>query len=436
MRYENISCVDDITRDSYWQAKDFMYDVIRLPIFLSSGIDICRSPRGGNKSNLKEGFDVRRFKLLCAGPDGVLDWAQHYWRIPDAAANYLADHLFAKSLIIGYEMPAWLREVVEGAGCTWLDLRMSPLRFASDLYLAIATNDADLYARIHPHAATMDDIFAQAYLMAAQVRLRQRHSIAKQPSVEGPWVYMGQTVADASLIKPGGGFVRVAEYADTLRELVFGDDLYYKPHPEGGEFPKVERELIEAIIGRPVKICGLDTYEMLAGEIPLRFVGLSSGALQEALWFGKTSVALSQPICQPGFDLQHNPNNYLQIPSHEFLSEPLWASAINPDGRRDRPVRFPERANHLRELHNTWWGYATHVFKNNAFYNQLFHSQGMRNFAGGSASQDGSSAALRQQVTSLEVEVNELKEALRVVLHNLGQNQTTDLTSGGEGARD
>ena len=61
MKFDAIVCLDDLTRESYWQAKEFMYDVIRLPIFLSSELDIAKSPRHGQRSNLSEGFDLAHF---------------------------------------------------------------------------------------------------------------------------------------------------------------------------------------------------------------------------------------------------------------------------------------------------------------------------------------------------------------------------------------
>ena len=34
----------------------------------------------------------------------------------------------------------------------------------------------------------------------------------------------------------------------------------------------------------------------------MKLVGLSSGALQEAEWFGRESIALMSPVCKPSFE--------------------------------------------------------------------------------------------------------------------------------------
>jgi hypothetical protein len=433
MKFDVVVCLDDLTRESYWQAKDFMYDLVRLPAFLCANLDIGKSPRHGEGHHLRAGFDLQHFLNLCRDQAGQLNWEAHYWALPDFAAAYLSAHIPDKALVIGYEMPAWLRRLVDARGVTWLDLRMSPLRFASDLYIAMTTNDPDLYARLHPHAASMDDIFAHACLMAAQVRLRHRHHAKVPADAVGPWVYIGQTEADASLIKPEGGFVRVAEHAHALRELVGTAPMLYKPHPGAGAFAQREHAQLQALLGRTVEGCGLETYEMIAAEVPFRFVGLSSGALQEAQWFGKCAVTLAPPICTPGFSEVHDAGAYLQIPAHEFMSEPLWASVLHPEGRRARPMRLPERANHLRELHNTWWGYASHTFRHSDFYQQLFASHVGRT----QAADPGAAAdvpALRQTVSELQHQVQSLQDTLRVALSGLARREPDVLvTQGGAG---
>ena len=181
-------------------------------------------------------------------------------------------------------------------------------------------------------------------------------------------------------------------------------------------------------------LCDADTYELLAGEHALGLIGLSSGVLQEAQWFGKSALSLAPAICQPGFDAQWQPGTYLQIASHDFLSEPLWASALNPEQRRERPLVHAPRPNHLRELHNTWWGYAEHAVRHSDFYRQVFAMHGGRTAApapvAATAPVAGSDAASRQETERLRAELAQtharmdtlrqemegLKDALRVVL--------------------
>ncbi|WP_374676290.1 hypothetical protein [Ideonella sp.] len=419
MRYTTIACLDDLIREPHWPAKELMYDLVRVPVFHACGMDLGKSPRRGQRNNLKPGFDAQQFLRLC-GPAGEQgDWASLYLQIPEAAARYLAAHVPEGALIVGYEMPVWLRTLLDSCQVDWLDMRMSPLRFASDLYMAFATNNPELHARIHPHAQRMDEVFSEAALMAAQVRCQQRSQATASP-VDGAWVYMGQTEADASLIDSRGRFVRVADHADTVRQAVGDLPLFYKPHPGARRFAAIEREALAQLMGRPVPVCSVDTYELLAGERPVGLIGLTSGVLQEAQWFGKSALSLSPPICQPAFDAAWAPGAYLQIASHDFLSEPLWASILNPEGRREKPLVHPPRANHLRELHNVWWGYASHAVRHNDLYRHAAALYaGSAGGAGGAREQQALRNELAQahaRIENLRQEMDGLKDALRVVL--------------------
>ena len=86
MRYDTVVCLDDLLRLKFWPAKEFMYDLIRLPAWYAAGVDIACSPRNGQRSNLLPGFDHSQFLALCGGAEP--DWAALYHAVPEAAADY------------------------------------------------------------------------------------------------------------------------------------------------------------------------------------------------------------------------------------------------------------------------------------------------------------------------------------------------------------
>ena len=364
MKFTTIVCLDDLTRHSYWPAKEFVYDLIRTPIYHTSGIDISKSPRNGQRNNLLPGFDHSRFLQLC-GPNATQGhWVSFHLGLPKAANEYLAMHIPDGALIIGYEMPPWLRSLLELTGHTWIDLRISPLRFASDLYIAIGTNSPLLHSRIYPRSVSMDEVLSEASLMAAQVRYHQRYD-DRPRSYDGAWIYIGQTEADTSLVTAASKFARVQDYATILQSATADIPMLYKPHPGAGDFARKEFSALRDLISRPIALCETDTYEMLAGERPLGLIGLSSGVLQEAKWFGKSSLSLLAPVCQISFENEWRSGYFAQVSSHEFLSEPLWSNILGQDEPRARPLVHPPRANRLRELHDAWWGYAPHAARHN-----------------------------------------------------------------------
>ena len=409
MRPTTVVCLDDLTRLKFWPAKEFMYDLIRLPAWYAAGQDIACSPRHGQRNNLLPGFEHGQFLALCGqapgqDPTAELDWSALYHAVPEAAADYLARHIPAGALVVSYEMTPWLRAVIERAGADWLDVRMSPLRFASDLYLAVRTNRPHLYAALQRHAQSAQAIHFEAMLVTAQVRHRRRYA-DDNLALDGAMVFIGQTAADAAIVNPHGRFARVDDFKAAIRQAAGQGEVWYRAHPDGGEFADREHRSIERMLGRLIKRCDVETYDLLAGDAAVKLVGLSSGALQEAEWFGREAVSLMPPACRPTFEPTFDPDGYLQIASHDFVSEPLWADLLADGVQRAGAVRVAQRPNMLRELHNAWWGYSSLQIRHAHFYRQVM------DIHGGAMRDD--QKELRTQLDQAQREITLLREQLR-----------------------
>lgn len=446
MRYDTIVCLDDLLRDDFWPAKEFIYDLVRMPVFNACGIDIAKSPRRAQRSNLRPGFDIQRFQQLAGHAGDPEAWLKHYRGIPAPAADYLAGFIPPRALVLSYEMPDWLQKMLDARGIDWVDLRMSPLRFGSDLYIGLRTSNPALYAAAHAHAVRPHEVAAEAALLAARLRYRLRYQ-ATAGLMEQQCVWIGQTESDASLLDENGRFVRAEHHAQTLKQLAASGPLHYRPHPMAGDFARREREAIEQITGRKALLCELDTYELLAREENMILVGLSSGVLQEAAWFGREAYALFRPISTPRFDVEHDPAGCLQIASHVFMSQPLWSALMDSPGQQP-PLVLPPRPNHLRELHNTWWGYSTTMLRHSEFHREAFalaggqrQSEALKRCEAQLAETRAEVADLKRRlaqqpaatletratpmqdarIDTLRMEVEGLKEALRVMLRQQSQ---------------
>lgn len=416
MRFANLACLDDLTRDAFWPAKDFIYDLVRAPIWHATGLDIARSPRRGHPHRLRLGFSDETFRALCGQP--ATPWQAVHEALPDAAADYLRQHLEPGTLYLGYEMPPWLTGLLQSAGHAWLDIRLAPLRFGADLYLALATNQAPLHAALRRHAIGAPEILVEAGLMSARVRYRRRYH-PEFERLDNVLVWIGQTEEDASLVDQGR-FVRVEDHAEALRELAAARRLVYRGHPFAGAFGERERAQIERIVGHAVPTIDEDTYELLAMDDDVAFVALSSGTLQEAQCFGKQAVALHRPVCELAFDDEFDTRRHTLVHAHVFMSEPLWAALLTDAPARDDAVVLPPRPNHLRELHNTWWGYSTSVLRHSAFHHEAARLHGGAvDAAGTDAGPLARQLAVeRQRVDDLRLEIDGLKEALRVLMRH------------------
>lgn len=429
MTYERIVCLDDLTRDEFWPAKEFIYDLVRAPILFASGLSIAHSPRRGRSHNLAESFDVQRFVELAGGDAGT-HWASGYHQLPPAAHAYLVEAIPKDTLVIGYEMTPALKKVLADAGCDHVDIRVSPLRFGADLYIGLSTNSPAIYRRIVPLAMQEHEVVAEACLMAAQVRYRRRYT-PEAPRWDGALVWVGQTAQDASLIGDDGRFLRAADAAPAIREAAQGRRLVYKAHPYAGPFGREEHAQLVRITGQDIAQCELDAYELLAMDDELSLIGISSSLLQEASYFGKPASWFRRPECTPDFSFTGPGGGHLHVATHVFMSEALWASIL------DRPPRaqalcLPPRPNHLRELHNAWWGYSTLQLRHSNFHREAvqLHAPAPAALAPRDDSPLQQALALeRQRVDDLRLEVEGLKEALRVVLRHATPRTTADLAT-------
>lgn len=405
-RYATVVCLDDLTRLKFWPAKEFMYDLIRLPAWYAANVDIACSPRNGQRNNLLPGFDHAQFLALCGVTTDEPDWPALYHRVPDAAADYLAAHVPKGALVISYEMTPWLREALARVDADWLDVRLSPLRFASDLYLAVRTNRPALYDALRRHAQSAQAIHFEAMLLTAQIRHRRRYA-EDNFALDGAAVYIGQTEADAAIVNPHGRFARVADFRAPLVDALQGREVWYRAHPDGGAFADREHQQIERFLGRLIKRCDDETYDLMAGDANVRLVGLSSGALQEAEWFGREAVSLMEPVCRPTFEAAFDAEGYQHIASHDWVSEPLWADLLAGGEHRPGAVAMPPRANMLRELHNAWWGYSSSQIRHAHFYRQVMdiHGGAMRD----------EQKAQKEQLEQAQREIVQLRQQLQRV---------------------
>ncbi len=411
MHLSTIVCLDDLVRDDDWPASEFCLDLVRLPIFHATGINVGKTPHRGQTSNLLRGFSVEQFRALCARDAALPLWHSLHHQIPDSAAAYLLQHLPEQALVLCHQMPPWLMQRLDAAGVPWVDLRLSPLRFGADLVMGLATNLPSLHAAAADHAMNADELVADAKLMSARMRLRRRQR-AQLRLPSNPCVFIGQAEDDPALIGKDGLVARATDHAVTLHRLARTGPMMYLPHPQAGDFARIEHESMERITGHRVPICTLDGYELLACDDELTLVGLNAGLLQEAVWFARVAYALCPEPTKPVFGDAHQPGGYLQIASHVLLSEPLWASALGGVSRA-RPLQMPARANQLRELMNNWWGYAEATQRGSEHLRAGFALAGGQGHTDALRRCEGELGTTRTELKCLRQELDELRAQLR-----------------------
>lgn len=356
----NIALLPDLLREVPAFPEGF-FDMIREPIRQGCGIDIGAPPSAGLPGGMGAGFDIDRFRQLALADAGV--WSSRYHQIPALARDYLLQHLRHCDFLFAFEMPPWLAALCTEQRLPFLDIRVSPLRFGRDLYIALRCSEPALVARIAAQAVPGEELRMEAALLAANVRMHQRRMEDERgyafTDLAGALVFVGQAPYDASLLAADGRSLRCGDFAERLRQLCASRRLLYKPHPFAGTFAQEERAALAQITGQVATLCPQNAYQILSTRDDVELVGISSGLLQEAAWFDKAAHTLFQPFVALADVAPHDPQAYHQIHFKTFLAPGFWHRVLTPERGPPRLAELPALAHHhARETLDQWWDYS------------------------------------------------------------------------------
>lgn len=398
---------------------DAFFDLVREPILQGSGIHVGFAPGAKRADSLLPGFDLSRFRALAGVDMGSGDhqarWAASYFRIADAAVDYLFSHIPQGRLILSFEMPPWLATACRERGMAYLDMRPSPLRFGRDLLIALRCSEHGLFHRIRAHAVMPEELRLEAATLAANVRLHQQrlhdergHRFAE---LDGCLVFVGQAPYDASLLAPSGRSLRCDDFSERLRRLCDNRRLIHKPHPFALEFGQEELAALERITGQPVAPFHQSAYQLLSTHDDVELVGISSGLLQEAPWFHKNAHVLYQPFVPLADTGEFTAESYQQIHFETFLSPAFWHQALTPERPAPRLASLaPLAHHHARQTLDQWWDYSKVITWERTLAYEAFARNG--------------GAELRRRV-----------EALEAAAHAGGDGPVTAICSGDDADR-
>jgi hypothetical protein len=225
-------------------------------------------------------FDFKDFYRSIYQEAGapVLDkWAQFYDATSfDTDMSKRLYDIFSDRIVILFEGSRSILRYIASIGGTYLNFRVSPLRFASDLVFIIESNN-EAVQRAVGHFE-MDQSFIQTQSAALKTQMTGVSKDFTRPTL----IFLGQVPGDASLIHEGR-FTGVAmpNGLDTSR---FGsDDIYHKPHPIDANAPDMARW---KGFFPGSKLLDMPTYATICSQGDLTFVTVSSGAGYEAQVFG------------------------------------------------------------------------------------------------------------------------------------------------------
>ncbi|TBV07937.1 class I SAM-dependent methyltransferase [Phytopseudomonas dryadis] len=401
MKWNCIACVEDLVRPAE------LLGAFPVPLLTLVGEPIRQGvrqaplfePGAGLPTRLVEyggqRFDWAEFTRLAYDEEHS-SWEQLNFSLPEPAGAYLRTCIAPGTLLLAVEMPAWFKAWCNEYAIDYLDLRISPLRFARDFYVAIDTNCAALYERIEPQGVLPEEVALEATAMSASA-LKQRWELDRRGTyaqdLGDTLIFIGQTSFDAAIIGSSGRHLRCEDFTERLRAIVRsrpGYRVLYKPHPYDDGFAAQELQSLASIIDRPIAPCPNNSYQVLCSTSNVELIAISSGVLQEAEFFGKTVHWLHEPLVPLAWPGERaRSGHYLQVHFQELLAPSFWHRILDPEQAAPRIPRLPALApDHGRELLDTWWDYSKFKLWQRNFWIEAFERSG-----GG---------LLRQRVAALE----------------------------------
>lgn len=384
MTRQHIACVEDLVRprELLGAFPTPLFTLVSEPIRQATRQHIHFAPGAGIPPTFAPDFDWGTFTRL-AFSGGQTSWEELNFSLPLPARQYLRDCIPKNALLLAVEMPAWFSSLCKEFGISYLDMRVSPLRFARDFYIALDTNDAQIYERIRSHAIFQEELSLEAAAVSASVR-KLSYDLEKRGQysfdMDSTLVYLGQTSFDAAIIGPNGRHLRCQDFADRLQSLTAqtAQRLLYKPHPYDEGFAIEERQALEAITGRSIPLCLNNSYQLLGSTASVEFIAISSGLLQEALFFGKPVHWLHKPLVPLAYpDDTRQEGHFLQVHFEDIQSPGFWHQILTPEQPAPRLSRLPMLApNYGRELLDTWWDYSKHKIWQRTLWIEAFERSG------------------------------------------------------------
>ena len=369
INWHSVAFVDDVFRHAFWPAKEFFYELLGAPL----GAVLNQPMPASIRRQMWQNGTLRppSASALPQGPE--TQWLSEFNTLSPDSQRLLAGYLDPSALHICYEASPALLQFLDSKGITYVDLRLSPVRFLPDVILAMRSNSPQVNAALARIGLQRHEITVEAVKLSASFRHRDRYTpqgnIPRHPGTQ--MVVVGQTSSDASIIQ-GNRFVHLRDALPVLAEKLQGKHVLYLRHPSASaDHQRSETELLSSLYPA-LEVTGANGYDLLCCEQSLEFLGLSSGLLQEAAFFGRSATSLLPPICPLAFpDGENADNGYWQITFDTFMSVPFWRCLLGSDEDHGRDTLRNMVPNQLRELHNVWWGYPAHKVKPNDYTRTL-----------------------------------------------------------------
>ena len=248
--------------------------------------------------------------------------------------------IFAGSIVVGYELPPYMKKAFDEGGVKYINMRVCPLRFLNDYMLDLQSNDPKIEKRWKAHE--MPNSLAVAHACAEIGR--SARIFPREKVLEDSVVFFGQTEIDAALVYDGR-LMTISDTHDYLRDLTAEHDrVYFKHHPHSKSIDLQNKWLSK--IPR-VEVIDANTYALLGHDNVRRVAAISSSVLDEAKYFPIDIISRMIP---------QNPENYTTVMG-DFLHPDFWDVTSGKKSEIAIDQLTPLRAGELfKRTLNMRWG--------------------------------------------------------------------------------
>jgi hypothetical protein len=302
--------------------------------------------------------DIASLYRSCGLPQNMDGWAALYNLpyLPRSVQAMLADR-FRDALVVGFEIPPYLKHFLLANGNPFIDFIIHPVRFHDDIFFGVQSSEPRLNQALAHYAVDEEEIYLAAGIVRATAG--RLSNIDMRP---GTNLVLMQTQHDKTQIRDGR-FVGFSDFLTlAFEQQIFDAPVMLKPHPIEPHNPHLR------IIMASVRSCGLTTanfYELLCCENLKRVISLSSSTSTEAKYFLKNAEFLFKSpfdifyagdAFKPGFD------SYFSI-KDSYYGREFWADlldGLNFPGLRAAPIKpacLPVKPNRTRIALKSFWGY-------------------------------------------------------------------------------
>lgn len=259
-------------------------------------------------------------------------------------------------IVLGFELYRPLCDLLTSFGCSVIDFAFNSYKLLDDTTFAIYANNKNVYEALMKYQVPQEQFYYYANYWKV---FMQTNKMVEDKDLEDNCVlFIGQTLKDKAVHKDGV-YLNVTHFEDKLKELhEHYSKIYYLPHPMLGKRRKMiydwvkKSPYIELITNR-------STYGLLASDKVSKVVGISTSVLYEAQYFNKQIEYFYRPL----FNIDAPFEEYSYVSIHDDCWNPkFWAEILAPICEVNEHVKdinyFKGCSNKLRNVRNTYWGYA------------------------------------------------------------------------------